>query len=648
MLSRRNVQEQLKANAQKSQRFALRKLNIGLASVLLGISFTALSTTQVQAASGSTPAAKTEEVQTPVIENKDAAAPAAENKTAQPTSSEAEKPATVEPAKTAPADKQTSEQPVKAAPVAKKDAAKPVAKIAEKKTEKKSEEPDSDQPFKVMITFKDVGTGGKLRTNDYVISRGTYSSMFRGNDVIAYLGIAPAGYKLLNPQVLDQYFHMEGNIARGKGEDITVELDYAPISTVLVKYVDEADGTVLASTFIPSANSSSGSRAASDPHNTDKTAPEKSQFKAEGIEIPGYELVGDKDYVGTYDNAQTDPHDPNYQVVTFRYKKVMDNANPQESHSYGPQYGEFFGTDWKISDERDVNNLPIHAGYTYEEKNVDVEGVYNRMIKKYVNQGFTYVGNVNYHTNKSYFNYNESGQFVDLVPNKNVTVSFIDEDGKELQGPVVLYGNPDNPAQANHGVDPANHWYSKGEWTATPAKISGYHLVKTYGATKGQYNPFAYNVTFVYAKGEDQPSNPGDKPTNPGDKPTNPGDKPSTPSDKPTNPGKTPDIPDKPNTDDNVPQTPDDQTPDIPEKPSTEPSTEETETHEVPTTTPTQTTQTSFVTPVTARQAQSGKTVATAAQPAKQASHDSIWAALGLMMMSLFGLVASDKRRKEN
>lgn len=105
MLSRRNVQEQLKANAQKSQRFALRKLNIGLASVLLGISFTALSTTQVQAASGSTPAAKTEEVQTHVIENKDAAAPAAENKTAQPTSSEAEKPATVEPAKTAPADK---------------------------------------------------------------------------------------------------------------------------------------------------------------------------------------------------------------------------------------------------------------------------------------------------------------------------------------------------------------------------------------------------------------------------------------------------------------------------------------------------------------------------------------------------------------
>lgn len=56
------------------------------------------------------------------------------------------------------------------------------------------------------------------------------------------LGVAPAGYKLLNPEVLVEYFTMDGNAAFINGKDVDLTLKYAPISQVLIRYVDRDTG----------------------------------------------------------------------------------------------------------------------------------------------------------------------------------------------------------------------------------------------------------------------------------------------------------------------------------------------------------------------------------------------------------------------
>lgn len=361
---------------------------------------------------------------------------------------------------------------------------------------------DVNKTYNITITANNVASkDGKVKTSNSVWDYNFKDGVLSLKDVkdgtrIFSLGVAPTGYKLLNPEVLEQNFRMEGNTAYVNGKDANVTLKYAPISPILIKYVDEDSGEVLSSSSVGANTSSTASL---EYQAGDEAAIGPSKFLAHAIDIPGYELVGDATFIDTYNNVQS-LGNYNYQVVTFKYKKVMDNPNPKQEKGSGAQYGEYFGPQWSTIDPADAFNLTGAKGLTYEHDNGDVEAKVDALAKKYENQGYTYVGTFNYHYNTDYYNWNEAATSVNLVPNKDVTVKYVDQNGNELASEDILSGNPNNPDQTNNGINNKNHWYSAGEWEATPKTINGYTLRTTYGATKGKYTPYKYVVTFEYAK----------------------------------------------------------------------------------------------------------------------------------------------------
>ncbi|MCC4347454.1 MucBP domain-containing protein [Limosilactobacillus reuteri] len=110
------------------------------------------------------------------------------------------------------------------------------------------------------------------------------------------------------------------------------------------------------------------------------------------------------------------------------------------------------------------------------------------------------MGTFNYHKNTDYYNWNEGGTSLNLIPNKPVTVKFIDEQGNKLADDQVIAFNKNNPDQTNGGINEAKNWYSAGEWHTTPKTFDGYTLRTTYGADHGQFTPYNYVVTYEYAK----------------------------------------------------------------------------------------------------------------------------------------------------
>lgn len=368
---------------------------------------------------------------------------------------------------------------------------------------------DANKTYNVTVTLKNVSRDdGNLNLNpNWPINRGwtynfkdqviTLTNVKNGTRVYS-LGVAPVGFKLVNPEVLEQNFRMDGNTAYVDGKDANVTLEYAAISPILVKYVDAETGEVLSSSSVGANTSSSASR---EYELGDKTAVGPSKFLVQAIDIPGYELVkdGPNQIIERYNNLQS-VSDLNYQVVTFKYKKVMNNLNPKGDKGSGAQYGEYFGPQWNTIDPADVFTLSGVKGQTYEKDNGDMEAKIKNIVKKYNNQGYTYIGTFNYHTNTDYYNWNEAATSINLVPNKPVTVKFVDEKGNKLADDETIAFNKNNSDQTNNGINETKHWYSGGEWTATPKTFDGYTLRTTYGATKGQFTPYSYIVTFEYAK----------------------------------------------------------------------------------------------------------------------------------------------------
>ena len=179
----------------------------------------------------------------------------------------------------------------------------------------------------------------------------------------------------------------------------------------------------------------------------------------------------------------------------------MDNPNPKDSQKgSGAQYGEYFGPAWDTIDPADVFNVSGVKGLTYEHDNGDIEAKIDNLVKKYHNQGYTYMGTFNYHKNTDYYNWNEASTSINLIPNKPVTVKFIDEQGNKLADDQVIAFNKNNPDQTNDGINATKYWYSAGEWSTTPKTFDGYTLRTTYGADHGQFTPYNYVVTYEYAK----------------------------------------------------------------------------------------------------------------------------------------------------
>ena len=382
--------------------------------------------------------------------------------------------------------------------------------------------------YNITMNFRDV----TLHKPIQVISNGHYvfkqpfkQTTIRPGDSVDQ-EFTVAGYKLMNSEVLNKYFYFDkqGNACLKKGittQDININLDYASLSPIKVEYVDVDNGHILASIVLDSfwmAPESPQHRAG------DKKAPDASRYEAAAINIPGYKLVSEPVLKGKITGqTRNSLADPNYVYLTFKYKKVIKNNSdsnrtelllvPEETNL---PY-KFFTIAGSYGKRIDLNNG------NYEKK-------MSEEISHYEKQGYSYIGSTGTYLNSDYFNWYAKGIHVYLLPNKPVTVRYIDEQGNVLRNNDTLAFNLDNPNQKNNGVNPQKGWYANGPWQVQPKKIKGYRLVRTLGATSGQYTVYQYTTTFVYTKDTD--------PTDPKTPETTTTD-PKTPSDKlPDNPGK--------------------------------------------------------------------------------------------------------------
>ncbi|OEH65623.1 MucBP domain-containing protein [Lactobacillus mulieris] len=398
--------------------------------------------------------------------------------------------------------------------------------------------------YNITMNFRDV----TLHKPIQVISNGHYvfkqpfkQTTIRPGDSVDQ-EFTVAGYKLMNSEVLNKYFYFDkqGNACLKKGittQDININLDYASLSPIKVEYVDVDNGHILASIVLDSfwmAPESPQHRAG------DKKAPDASRYEAAAINIPGYKLVSEPVLKGKITGqTRNSLADPNYVYLTFKYKKVIKNNSDSNR------------TELLLVPEE--TNLPYKLftiagsyGERIDLNNGNYEKKMSEEISHYEKQGYPYIGSTGTYLNSDYFNWYAKGIHVYLLPNKPVTVRYIDEQGNVLRNNDTLAFNLDNPNQKNNGVNPQKGWYAKGPWQVQPKKIKGYRLVRTLGATSGQYTVYQYITTFVYTKDTDptDPKTPETTTTTTTDPKTpetttTTTTDPKTPSDKlPDNPGK--------------------------------------------------------------------------------------------------------------
>ena len=382
--------------------------------------------------------------------------------------------------------------------------------------------------YNITMNFRDV----TLHKPIQVISNGHYvfkqpfkQTTIRPGDSVDQ-EFTVAGYKLMNSEVLNKYFYFDkqGNACLKKGittQDININLDYASLSPIKVEYVDVDNGHILASIVLDSfwmAPESPQHRAG------DKKAPDASRYEAAAINIPGYKLVSEPVLKGKITGqTRNSLADPNYVYLTFKYKKVVKNNSDSNRTEF-----------LLVPEEANLPDKLFTIAGSYGERidlnNGNYEKKMSEEISHYEKQGYSYIGSTGTYLNSDYFNFYAKGIHVYLLPNKPVTVRYIDEQGNVLRNNDTLAFNLDNPNQKNNGVNPQKGWYAKGPWQVQPKKIKGYRLVRTLGATSGQYTVYQYTTTFVYTKDTD--------PTDPKTPETTTTD-PKTPSDKlPDNPGK--------------------------------------------------------------------------------------------------------------
>ena len=371
---------------------------------------------------------------------------------------------------------------------------------------------------------------------------GTYTITGKPGSSMTDLTLAIPGYKLLNFN--DVYSHFKKGDEEFQyltpNENTTLTLHYAPLSQIQANYIDEDTGKKIAVSVLPTnwAVPDSGAYI-----NGDEKAPSASKYMVNGLEISGYDLVSSKSVSGTVGKVQISKDNPNPITINFYYKR---NGQFKTTQSSDNDNGQVIGTKWSAI----PGYFPVSGvyGLKYSDDNGDVNAKINELIKKYADQGFNYLGFVGTHDNNDYYNYRQAGIWLHFVPNKNVIVNYVDENGKPLATSDILSRNSNNSNQKNNGIDENNYWYPSGEWQAIAKTINGYTLdtSKTPENISGKFNSLMQSITFVYklVNNPDQPVNPK-KPVNPTTpaKPVNPS-QPTTPA-KPVNPSQ-PTTPAKP------------------------------------------------------------------------------------------------------
>ena len=508
MLSKNNKVKKMERAAQRNNHFSIRKLTVGAASVLLGTSlYLGAQTSQVHADT-----VKNDDQVTAVVDkaNEDKVEDNKDNASAKEVVSDQKD---VVKDDTAAQENKNQDQP-------KTDNQKSQDSQDSKKTETKSQDQtktsvdtnkketeataqtNQNQTYHIKVTAWNDATDSLLtsipsdRNWNYYFKDGVYEVDAKKKTILYNVSAAPTGYKLMNPDEVLQNFTLDKTILYPAGHDVDITLHYAPLSPVQVQYVDEDNNEVLSTTSFTATSSSSESLAHANGVISSATT---SRFTVDAIDIPGYELVSEPEYLGYFDQTQAKGN-KNPIIVQFKYKKVSKNDNPKKVSSGANVDGQWFGPNWESLPGG--FKLPFHFENGVAYYNADLDQKVQNLISGYEKQGYSYVGTVNYHKSNEVYNSGETGTFYNLIPNKPVTVHYVDEAGNKLHDPTVVESNVNNPDQTNNGIDYKNYWHAAGEWTVTPMDIDGYALTKTYGATTGKYTAYNYDVTFVYTKKE--------------------------------------------------------------------------------------------------------------------------------------------------
>ena len=347
--------------------------------------------------------------------------------------------------------------------------------------------------YNITMNFRDVTIHKPIQVisnGHYVFKQPFKQTTIRPGDSVDQ-EFTVAGYKLMNSEVLNKYFYFDkqGNACLKKGittQDININLDYASLSPIKIEYVDVDNGHILASIVLDSfwmTPESLQHRAG------DKKAPDASRYEAAAINIPGYKLVSEPVLKGKITGqTRNSLADPNYVYLTFKYKKVVKNNSDSNRTEF-----------LLVPEEANLPDKLFTIAGSYGERidlnNGNYEKKMSEEISHYEKQGYSYIGSTGTYLNSDYFNFYAKGIHVYLLPNKPVTVRYIDEQGNMLRNNDTLAFNLDNPNQKNNGVNPQKGWYANGSWQVQPKKIKGYRLVRTLGVTSGQYTVYQYTTT---------------------------------------------------------------------------------------------------------------------------------------------------------
>lgn len=531
MVAKNNCVDKMEKTAERKPHFAIRKLTIGAASVLLGTSLwlgvngnvshaadvnsdsnvaheqeqsgqaaaqPITKATQVvvkgdaQAENAAPADDQAEQSQLDQAQDGDAGAAAIEQEEIQAVGQAGRKTGEQEPAaqKKAPTDPKQEPAPAKVKAPA---ASKPQADTDTK--------PIDQEKHQVTISNIDDTTGKTL------YGTGTFQDKTGEQQDVRYSYV---GYKLMNPEALDGIeIH---NPAYGRGtftvpdHDVNLTLHFAQLAPITVEYVD-TDGKLLTKFSSSAAASTSESPySAQDGINT-------SVFTANAVDIPGYELVSAPSLKTKFDQVST-KDDLNAKILKFVYKQIAPNADQGLPNGGGAGISGV-GTDYGIKWDNLLGGAQVDMVYpTYGDSHYE-ESV-AKMKEQYTKQGFSFLGVTNDHKDSDPVNRLESKGTVHFLKHQPVTVNYVDEDGHKLADSVVLSFNKNNPDQTNNGINPAKYWNPEGAWHSEQKDFAGYALKKVEGATSGKFTTFGYNVTYVYAK-KTQTPDPGQptKPTQP-------------------------------------------------------------------------------------------------------------------------------------
>lgn len=321
---------------------------------------------------------------------------------------------------------------------------------------------------------------------------GTDSFKAKAGDKSHRIYTGYVGYKLMNPEALEGYEVQYP--AFGHANLVVPDHDV----NLTLHFAPLAPTTVeyvdTDDNLLTKFSDSSKASTSKSPY-SDQDGIEDSKFMARAIDIPGYELVSDPVVEKPITQVST-KDDLNPMIIKFVYKKVAKNAEqglPDGGGAGITGVGEDYGINW--------SNLPGGVSIDLVNKTYgdnSFEKTINNMDERYTKQGFSYIGVLNNHKDSDLTNRLESYVGVHFLPHKSVTVNYVDQDGKKLADSVELSFNKENPDQTNNGVNPKENWYPSGEWKSEQKSFDGYNLKTVRGATEGKFTTFNYTVTYVY------------------------------------------------------------------------------------------------------------------------------------------------------